>query len=270
MRLMLVALVVLIFLARPGLAHELWIEPLDYQPSPDSRIAADIVNGEEFEGFSLSFIPRYFRTFALLSGKNYAPVENRIGNTPAVQQAPLGNGLHIIAYQTVPETITYKTFAKFQAFADHKDFPGIEARHRARGLPDENFREVYTRFSKSLVGVGHAKGDDKRIGLETEIIALDNPYTGELTDGMRVQLFYADEVRVEAQVELFEKSPEGEVIVSLHRTDIHGIATLPVRRGYAYMADAVVMREPAAVLAKEENAAWETLWANLTFSVPEN
>jgi hypothetical protein len=34
------------------------------------------------------------------------------------------------------------------------------------------------------------------------------------------------------------------------------------------MLDAVVLREPAAQLAADTGAAWETLWANMTFMAP--
>jgi len=48
-----------------------------------------------------------------------------------------------------------------------------------------------------------------------------------------------------------------------------GVALVPVLAGHAYMLDAVVLREPSAVLAEQTGAVWETLWANLTFAVPK-
>jgi hypothetical protein len=56
--------------------------------------------------------------------------------------------------------------------------------------------------------------------------------------------------------------------ITLHRTDADGIASLPVKAG-CYLVDAVVLREPTAELAAEAEIAWETLWAALTFGVPE-
>ena len=53
------------------------------------------------------------------------------------------------------------------------------------------------------------------------------------------------------------------------QTDDNGVATFPVRPGYSYMVDAVVLREPSDRLAEQFGAVWETLWANLTFAVPE-
>ena len=65
----------------------------------------------------------------------------------------------------------------------------------------------------------------------------------------------------------FAKSPEGEVEITLLRTDAEGVALLPVTPGQVYLADAVVVRplEPVA----EDDPVWESLWASLTFKVPE-
>lgn len=263
-----ILLLLLALLTTRASAHELWIEPVDFQPPADSKIAANIVNGQKFEGFRIAYLPRKFSTFSVFAGERYEPVESRIGDTPALDQDTLGDGLHVVVYQSKPDTVNYAEFEKFQAFADHKDFPDIRQRHLARELPEMGFREVYTRYSKSLIGVGEAAGEDKRIGMETEFVALDNPYASDLSDGLRVQLFYAGNVRADAQVELFERAQDGDVTITLLRTDVHGIATLPVSRGRDYMVDAVVLRQPDAKMAKETGAVWESLWANMTFAVP--
>ena len=261
-------LIFILFLAAtPAHAHELWIDPTEYQPALGQPIVAEIFNGENFAGNHLVYLPRFFDRFEIIAPQGQAPVKSRLGNRPALNQPSLGDGLHIVVFQSKPDTLNYATFEKFKAFALHKDFADIETRHAARDLATERFDEVYTRFSKSLVGVGSAHGTDRRVGLETELVALENPYTDTTTDGVDVQLFYHDAVRADAQIELFEKTPDGTVNVTLHRTDAQGRATLPVKPGHTYMADAVVLREPDARHAKR-NAAWETLWANLTFQIP--
>ena len=257
----------LMLLAAPAQAHELWIEPLDWQPAVEGRLEADLVNGQLFEGLTLSYLPKWFSRFEVVLGVIVAPVEGRMGNSPALGQAVLGDGLHVVVYQSTPSTVTYKEWPKFLKFVGHKDLGDIGAEHKARGLAETEFKEVYTRYSKALVGVGAGAGADKQEGLETELVALDNPYVGAV-EAVRVQLFYQGAVRVGAQVELFEKAPDDTVVVSLHRTDPQGIAVLPVRAGYEYMADAVVMRVPSDAMAAEYGAVWETLWANLTFAVP--
>ena len=109
-------------------------------------------------------------------------------------------------------------------------------------------------------------GGDARMGLRTEIVALANPYTDDLTGGVPVQLWLDDAPRADVQVEVFAKSPDGAVAVSLARTDAEGIVRLPVAAGMRYMIDAVVLE--AVAPDQPTNPEWRTLWANMTFGVP--
>ncbi|WP_037294379.1 DUF4198 domain-containing protein [Roseobacter sp. CCS2] len=262
------ALILSLFSA-PVAAHEFWIEPTDYQINADTNLEANIVNGEAFAGANLSFLPQRFVNFALFLGTESARVEGRPGDLPALQQAPVGEGLNVAVYQAKNQIVSYEEWEKFQRFVDHKDFGDVLRQHEARGLPLDDFTEVYSRHAKTLIGVGHAEGSDRRVGLETEIVALTNPYTGDLSNGFRVQVYYRNNLRPDTQVEVFEKAPDSRVSIALYRTNADGIATFPVKPGHAYMVDAVVLRVPDDTLVERSGAVWETLWANLTFGVPE-
>lgn len=255
-------------IAAPVAAHELWLEPLAYQVEPDGQLQARIINGEGFSGTALPYLPQRFQHFVLSTETRNITVPGRAGDAPGLNMAATEEGLHVVAYQSRPQSISYETWEKFQKFADHKDFGDVRTRHDARGLPAEGFKESYIRFSKTLIGVGTAAGADKRMGLETEMVALTNPYTDDLSDGMRLQLFYGQDVRANVQIEVFEKAPGVDVKITLVRTDDNGIATIPVRSGMSYQLDAVVLREPSPAVADNTGAAWETLWANLTFQAP--
>ena len=260
---------ILSLIAAPLPAHEFWIEPRDFAPAADTTIMANIVNGENFEGQRLPYLPHRFVNFVMIHDGSFARVPGRAGDQPGLRMEPLGEGLHVAAYQATNQTVTYEDWAKFQRFVDHKDLGDIRTLHDARDLPEGGFKEVYSRYSKSLIGVGSGEGTDTRTGLETEIVALTNPYTDDLSQGMRFQLFYQGEPRRDEQLEIFERAPDGAVTQLFFRTDEEGIATVPVKAGHDYMADAVVIREPSAALIEETGAAWETLWANMTWSVPE-
>ena len=84
---------------------------------------------------------------------------------------------------------------------------------------------------------------------------------------MPVQVFYQGQPRANAQVELFDRAPDGTVTATTTRTDGQGRAFLSVQPGHMYLADHVVMRERDP--AEPEGAAWESLWASLSFEVPE-
>lgn len=260
---------ILSLVSAPAVAHEFWIEPLSYQIAPDDTLEAKLVNGQEFSGVEIGFFPSRFANFALFAGADAARVQGRPGDTPALNQAPFGEGLHIAVYQANNATVDYETWEKFQTFVDHKDFGDVLSRHQARSLPEAEFDEVYARYSKTLIGVGDSSGADRRVGLETEIVALNNPYTDDLPDGFSVQVFYRDDIRADTQVEVFRKAPDDSVTIELYRTNAEGIATFPVIPGYSYMVDAVVLKEPGETLSEQTGAVWQTLWANLTFAVPE-
>ncbi len=262
------ALIFSIF-AAPAIAHEFWIEPTAYQVDADTNLEANIVNGEEFSGGKLPYLPQRFVNFVLFAGDESARVGGRPGDLPALQQAPVAEGLNIAAYQANNQTVDYENWEKFQRFVEHKDFGDVLSQHEARGLPLTNFTEVYSRHAKTLIGVGDSAGADRRVGLETEIVALTNPYTDDLTNGVSVQVYFRNDIRPNTQVEVFEKAPNRPVSIAFYRTNAEGIATFPVKPGYAYMVDAVVLRAPSDNLAERSGAVWETLWANLTFGVPQ-
>jgi uncharacterized GH25 family protein len=248
-------------------AHELWLEPLKYQVEPGGQLQAQIKNGQDFDGTTLPYIDRRFQHFVVFQGQAGIKVTGRNGDVPAMDMAASREGLNVLAYQSTPATITYENWEKFQKFIDHKDFGDIRPAHDARGLPDSDFTETYVRYSKSLIGVGASEGSDMRMGLETELVALTNPYTDDLSDGFKVQLFYGDDVRADEQIEVFAKDSVGALEITYVRTDTNGIATIPVVSGIAYQLDAVVLRE-ATGAALSEGSVYETLWANMTFMAP--
>lgn len=255
--------------AAPVTAHEFWLEPTAYQVAADGNLEATIVNGQNFEGVVISYFPQRFARFDVNLGGVTAPVAGRVGNNPALQAPSLGEGLNIVAYQSTNATVTYEDWEKFARFAGHKGFLGYQEAHTSRGLPLVDFKEVYSRFVKTLIGVGSSAGADQRVGLETEFVALDNPYTDDLTAGMRLQLFYGNDVRANTQIEVFEKPLETAETPVLYQTDADGVATIQVLPGHSYLVNAVVLREPSAALASEFDAVWETLWASMTFAIPD-
>lgn len=252
----------------PVLGHEYWIDPERFAVPTGEAIRADLRVGQAFEGAALIYNPASFRRFEIASPEGLAPVEGRLGDRPAMAEtAP--EGLAVVALATADSKLTYKAFADFESFVTHKAADWTIDEHRARGLPENGFVEAYSRYAKSLVAVGAARGSDRALGLETEFVALLNPYADDLSGGLPVELHYRGAPRGGAQVEIFEKAPDGMVEVTTVTTDAGGRATIPVRPGYRYMIDAVVLRAPSPALAEATGAVWESLWANLTFAVPD-
>ena len=226
-------------------------------------------NGQGFNGIEIGYFDDRIRVFDWIQNKIRSGVDSRAGDFPAMSMVAKDDGLIVLAYESTPSTLQYNDWEKFVAFAKHKDFRDAVALHNDRNLPTERFNELYTRYCKSLIGVGNSAGQDANTNLETEFIALNNPYTDDLSDGFSVKLLYQGNLRKHAQVEVFERGPDNKVEVSYLRSDAQGLATIPVKPGHTYLLDAVVLRKPEADLAQQKNVAWETLWASMTFAVPK-
>ncbi len=67
-----------------------------------------------------------------------------------------------------------------------------------------------------------------------------------------------------AQVEIFERAPDGVVQSSLAKTDTTGLVQVPVRAQHSYLLNAVVLR----AVEGDAKVVWETLWASMVFAVP--
>ncbi|MCG6902729.1 MAG: DUF4198 domain-containing protein [Rhodobacter sp.] len=253
-------------LAMPAQSHEFWISPETYSIGAQDQMLADIRVGQNFKGGAYSYLSSKFVRFDLVQNGKVIAVEGREGDRPALAAAAPGEGLVTIVHQTTDYLLTYSEAEKFVNFVEHKDFDGVLEQHRARGLPDTGFRERYSRYAKSLIAVGAGQGADQEVGMETEIVALANPYSDDLSGGLPVRVLYQGAVRADTQVELFERAPDGTVEVTKLRTDAAGEVYVPVKAGHEYLVDAVVMRplEPVA----ENDPVWESLWASLTFKVP--
>ncbi|MEJ6393215.1 DUF4198 domain-containing protein [Gymnodinialimonas sp. 2305UL16-5] len=257
----------LIVLTGKGIAHEFWIDPEDYTLAAGEPLLGDLRVGQDFSGAALSYLPRNFETFDVIADGEALPVDGRLGDVPALNVAELPAGLAVVVHQTAGQTITWSEWERFLNFANHKDLGDVTAMHVDRELSQDDVTEDYIRYAKSLVAIEYGTGADRRVGLRAELVALTNPYMGETGDGMRMELWYDGALQPDYQVELFAEDDDGDVEITLHRTDGDGIVTLPVEPGITYMADAVFLEpvEPST----EGGAIWVTHWANMTFAVPE-
>ena len=258
----------------PAFAHEYWLSPLNYQVESGEKIAAHFRNGEEFVGATFPYLPNRLTRFeVLVEGQTYN-LSPRAGDNPALQiPAPDKDALVVVVAETTPSKVTYKEWEKFLSFAEHKDFPKAEADHTANGWSQEKIIETYTRHVKTLIATGTGTGQDAATGMATEFVAMTNPYDANFDNQMKVRLLYQDEPRADAQVEVFDRAPDDSVTISLHSTDAAGEAVIPVTAGHEYLFDAVVLRTAADAQTggsyTPDEPVWETLWAALTFQVPQ-
>ena len=249
-------------------AHEFWVSPEEYLITAEDPIQARLRVGVQMKGAALSYMPNDIARFEVIEQDVVRPVVGRMGDNPALAMEPLGDGLVIVVHETRDTPLTYKDFNQFALFVTHKDAAWALDAHAARGLPQTDFAETYRRHAKSLIAVGDGAGSDRFVGMKIEIVAEANPYTDDLSDGLPLRVLLDGAPRAGAQVELFATQPDGEVSVSLHRTDGAGRVIVPVERGVEYLADSVALTALENYDVKV-GPVWHSDWASLTFQVPE-
>lgn len=253
----------------PGAAaHEFWIEPSRFELAVASKLVADIRVGQYFKGNSGVFIPEKFVSFSLIDPGGARPVTGRLGDLPAVNMPTVREGLHVLAYHSTPESITYSDFGKFEDFAHKEGLDWVLDDHLRRGLAKTGITEAYTRYAKSLIQVGDGAGGDRALGMPLELVAETNPYTDASNTDIVVRLLWHGEGLPDGQISIFYKRESCKTVRTVLHTDAEGRAGIPRRDGGRFLLNSVHMIEPSAGTLQRVDAAWESLWASLTYELP--
>lgn len=252
-------------LASSALAHEFWIEPLDFYLETGEPVVANLKVGQDMKGDVYPYLPQRFIEFSISGPQGKRPVKERLGAIPAASEQALGSGLQVLAYHSTPSTVSYDSFEKFEKFLREENLTGIAEAHRKRGLPEVGFTEAFTRYAKALVQVGDGAGQNSPIGMPFELVAQTNPYADQGADELIVRLLWQGQGMADTQIKVFRKPAQGEVIVTKVMTDAEGRATIAIGEGGTYLLSAVHMIVPSKEVVRETYAVWQSLWASLTF-----
>lgn len=250
----------------PAMAHEFWLDAHDYMLESGQELRIDIRVGQDFKGNKYSFNPNEFFDFSLTDGSGKNPIEGRIGDRPAVSLVIADEGLLVLNHFSTSQLLTYDEFEMFESFVRNKGLDWVLEKHVERGLPVTEFGEGYTRFAKSLIAVGQGAGSDALTGMPFELLALKNPYTDDISDGLPVRLFFGAETLPDIQIDIFQRSVDQDTVVKTHvTTDETGTAVIPVINGNIYLINAVHMIIPSDEDTARTTAVWHSLWASMTF-----
>ncbi len=264
-------------------AHEMWIEPLKFSVKPQDKIYAHEKVGQNFKGNSYSYLASSFEQFNITEGSKTRPIKSRLGDKPVVQELVTEEGLVILSAISTGSKLVYETREKFENFIKTEKLDWVFDAHKKRGLPEKGFTEVFRRYPKSLIKVGHGKGDDQVLGLPLEWVVETNPYTSE--GNIKARLLWQGKAFANSHVSVFNKTYETndhksenyqlstpkvkEVIKTELVTDDEGRVEIPRGNGGIFLINAVRMIEPSEVTAKETGAVWESLWASMTYEISD-
>lgn len=249
-------------LAAAADAHEYWIEPLQFRLAAGKDIVANLRLGEEFKGNIHPFIPQRSLGTWLVNADGTRPWGARIGDIPAVREAPGPPGLHVLAYHSTAARLSYTEAGKFADFLDKNGLAWALEEHQRRGLPETGFDEAYSRCAKALIQSGDGEGDDAVIGMPLELVAGANPYTlPPDASVLPVTLLWQGEPLADAQITVF-RDRDG-VGVEKVRTGPNGAASIPLGDGGRFLLNAI------HIIPWDEMPAdaWHSYWASLTFEI---
>lgn len=265
----LIYLLLLMVSSSVSIAHEMWIEPVNYKVKVGENIYAHEKVGENFKGNTYAYLKTSYKNLNISVGDTTRTVKSRLGDIPAIKEKTDEQGLHILTAMTTGSKINYESWAKFESFIKSKGLDWVLDKHKEKGHPEKNFSERFQRFPKSLVKVGDGKGNDRAFGLTIEWIAESNPYTTEADIPLR--LMWRGKPYVNAHVDIFNRVKSGDttfkVLKSTSYTDSQGRVTIPRAKGGEFLINAVQILESLDSKKESESVVWETYWASLTYQL---
>ncbi len=245
-------------------AHEFWIDPVGQlaQPGP---VATDLRVGQYFVGDAYPYISSKFNFLRVYHRGDVADVKGNEGDQPAVSLPEVKPGLSVVAFYGKPNTVVFTDPIVFLTYLTSEGLEWVLPLHRARGLPMTGFTEVFSRTVKTLIQVGPLSDEDRDqvVGMPLELVAGANPYAYPALKTLPVTLLWQDKPLAGTQISIFQD--HGAIARSKVLTDDQGRASIPLADGGRFMINAVHMREAAPEL----QAAWESHWASLTFTIPK-
>ena len=248
--------------APPALAHEFWLEPVNYRPKARDHVPIVFRTGQNLLGDSFPYLAAGARRFSIIDSKGERAIKAIEGDDPA-GEAPVPNaGLAIVVFESGLNELMFETMPAFEESVKFELLDHIVAEHRRLGKPEVKIRETYVRSAKALVNVGRGGGNDRAVGLPLEIIAERNPYELKPGEALGVRVLYRGQPISGLTLKVFNlKDTQSPRRVPLDK-DGRAQIELPIKG--EYLIHTVHVFEPEPGVAAE----WSSLWASLTFVRP--
>jgi uncharacterized GH25 family protein len=253
----LLAATAILLVAASARAHDFWIEPSTFHPTPGATVSVALRAGQHFIGEPVPRMSPLIERFVVRQGGDEEEMAGIENTDPAGFFRADGRGTAVIAYQS------RSTFVQLPAgrFEDYLREYGlqriIDARTR-RGERAKPGYEIFSRCAKSLLA-GRASSSDatKPIGLRYEIVPDADPTYGNAP--FRGRLLYEGRPLPGA---LLTARLHGDPQVRLTaRSSATGAFTFPLPRPGIWLITSVQMADAP----RGSKAEWESVWASLTF-----
>jgi uncharacterized GH25 family protein len=243
-------------------AHEFWIEPSTFVPTPGRIIGIRARVGNGVLGDPVPRDPSLLQELVVDAGSGPAPVVGRDGADPAGLLRIAANGMHVVGYLGKPTPVELPA-AKFNEYLKDEGLETILAERTRLKTADKSARELFTRCAKTLVLAGPARRDqrDRRLGFPLELLFETNPYVLTPGNEFTFTLQYRGRPLRGALVTAIRRQDGQRLSV---RSDAAGRARFVLPTGGGWLVKSVHMTAAPA----NTDADWVSYWASLTFEVP--
>ncbi len=252
---------VTVIVAVPARAHDFWIEPSAFKPTPGAIVAVHLWVGQNFVGDP---VPRQSGTIEqFFVRQNGADAD--IGGANHIDPAGLfragGDTTAAIGYRSNGSDIELPA-DKFEDYLRQYGLDAIVAELARRSEAARPGRERFFRYAKSLLTGARADATATRpLGFAYEIVPRDDP-TVPLAVPLRGTILYDGKPLAGALVEaLWRDDPSIKLAM---RSDAQGAFAFALPRSGVWLIKSVHMVRAGFFSSVD----WDSHWASLTCDVP--
>jgi uncharacterized GH25 family protein len=252
-------------------AHEYWLSPSSYRPTPGAAVEVGALVGTGFRGERRPYASTRARRF-VARGRGEQDLRPAAvhGDLTWARITPRDAGGVMIGYVSDFATIELPA-EEFDAYLEEEGLDDARAARRRLGAAAGPGRERYGRCPKAWIAGSDSGRATRPLGLPLELVPLADPTAAA---SLRVRVLYRGKPLGGALVRAWRQdlaagatprdgaARDSVGLTCEARTDRSGVALLPVERPGEWLVSTVHM-----VACRDRAIAdWESLWASLTFA----
>lgn len=238
-------------------AHELWLEPINFNFNNKELFKTNINIGQDFMGSPFGFYSPNKKSLYLENRNKVTKLSQRDGDFPAIQMLISEQGFHVLNYETNNEFLKYDSVEKFEDFVKEQGLQSTINNLDRNKIPTENYR----RFAKVLITDGNKGFFIQKSKLDFEIIALSTPYKLK-NSFFEFQLFEKNKPLGNWQITIFSKD-ENNTYKEKIKTNSNGVGKIRTIENRTYLLSAVKLNKANYFQKLKFKSDWFSLWASL-------
>jgi len=242
-------------------AHDFWIEPSTFHPAAGTNVAVGLRVGQNFVGDPVPRFARSIEQFFVRQGGGEQPINGLENIDPAGWFRADGQSTAVIAYRS-SGSFTELPAEKFEDYLRLEGLDRVIDMRAARGEREKPGRERFYRFAKALLaGKTPSAAATRPLGFGYEIVPDGDPTVPSAA--FRGRILHAGKPLGGTLVMAMSHNDPSARLTT--RSDLRGAFSFILPRAGVWLIKSVHMVRASFF----SDADWESLWASLTFEVPE-